>query len=44
MDAADSPETFVSTIKEFSLADEDELFALQGAGVHPLKVLGVMSG
>ncbi|MDF0589760.1 FmdE family protein [Candidatus Methanocrinis natronophilus] len=44
MDAVDSPETFVSTIKEFSLADEDELFALQGAGVHPLKVLGVMSG
>ena len=44
MDAADSPETFVSTIKEFSLANEDELFALQGAGVHPLKVLGVMSG
>jgi len=44
MDAADSPETFVSTIKEFSLENEDELLALQGAGVHPLKVLGVMSG
>ena len=44
MDAADTPETFVSTIKEFSLANEDELLALQGAGVHPLKVLGIMSG
>ena len=43
MDAADSPEEFVSTIKEFSLANNDELVALQGAGVHPLKVLGVIS-
>ena len=43
MDAADSSEEFVSTIKEFSLANNDELTALQGAGVHPLKVLGVIS-
>lgn len=43
MDAADSPEEFVSTIKEFSLANNDELMALQGAGVHPLKVLGVIN-
>jgi formylmethanofuran dehydrogenase subunit E-like metal-binding protein len=41
MDAADTPEEFVSTIKEFSLANNDELVALQGAGVNPLKVLGV---
>ena len=41
MDAADAPEEFVSTIKEFSLANNDELVALQGAGVNPLKVLGV---
>ena len=44
MDSADSPQEFVSTIKEFSLANNDELLALQGAGVHPLKVLGVISG
>ena len=41
MDAADSPEEFVSTIKEFHLESTEELQALQGAGVHPLKVLGV---
>lgn len=41
MDAADSPEEFVSTIKEFHLESTEELQVLQGAGVHPLKVLGV---
>ncbi len=44
MDAADSPEEFVSTIKEFHLENNDELLALQGAGINPLKVLGVESG
>ena len=43
MDAADSPEEFVSTIKDFDLSNNDELIALQGAGVHPLKVLGVIT-
>jgi formylmethanofuran dehydrogenase subunit E-like metal-binding protein len=41
MDAADTPENFVSTIKEFHLDNNDELVALQAAGVNPLKVLGV---
>lgn len=40
MDAANSSEEYVTAIKEFSLEDNDELIALQGAGVHPLKVLG----
>ena len=43
MDAIDSPEDFVSTIKEFSLSNNNELVALQSAGVHPLKVLGVLT-
>jgi formylmethanofuran dehydrogenase subunit E-like metal-binding protein len=41
MDSADTPENFVSTIKEFHLENNDELVALQSAGVNPLKVLGV---
>ncbi len=44
MDSADTPEDFVSTIKEFPLESMSELQALQGAGVNPLKVLGVESG
>lgn len=35
------PEMFVSTIKEFSV-DASKLAQLQGAGMHPLKVAGVM--
>ncbi len=41
MDSADTPEYYVATIKEFHLESTEELQALQGAGVHPLKVLGV---
>jgi formylmethanofuran dehydrogenase subunit E-like metal-binding protein len=37
----DQPEAFVSTIKEFSV-DADKLAQLQNAGMHPLKVAGVM--
>ncbi|MDD3564243.1 MAG: hypothetical protein PHN90_01070, partial [Methanothrix sp.] len=42
MDSADTPENYVTTIKEFHLESREELQALQSAGVHPLKVLGVM--
>jgi len=44
MDSANTPEDFVSTIKEFHLEDMGELQVLQGAGINPLKVLGVESG
>jgi formylmethanofuran dehydrogenase subunit E-like metal-binding protein len=42
MDSADTPEDSVTTIKEFHLESAEELQVLQSAGVHPLKVLGVM--
>jgi len=44
MDSAKTPEDFVSTIMEFHLYNVDELQALEGAGLNPLKVLGVENG
>ncbi|OPY48812.1 MAG: FmdE, Molybdenum formylmethanofuran dehydrogenase operon [Methanosaeta sp. PtaU1.Bin060] len=41
MEYADKPETFISTIKEFEV-DAQTLAMLQNAGMHPLKVAGVM--
>ncbi len=41
MDYVDTPEAFVSTIKEFKV-DAEKLAQLQSAGMHPLKVAGVM--
>lgn len=43
MDSASSPENFVSTIKEFHLESLNDLQVLLGAGINPLKVLGVES-
>lgn len=37
----DSPDTFVSTIKEFKV-DQEKLSLMQSAGMHPLKVAGVL--
>ena len=41
VDFWDQPELFISTIKEFPV-DSDTLSQLQSAGMHPLKVAGVM--
>lgn len=41
MDYVDRPETFISVIKEFDV-DAAKLANLQNAGMHPLKVAGVM--
>jgi formylmethanofuran dehydrogenase subunit E-like metal-binding protein len=41
MNYVDSPESFVSIIKEFKV-DAGKLAQLQNAGMHPLKVAGVM--
>lgn len=41
MEYWNQPEVFVSTIKEFSV-DASKLAQLQNAGMHPLKVAGVM--
>ena len=41
MDYTDSPESFVSTIKEFKV-DQAMLSQMQNAGMHPLKIAGVM--
>lgn len=41
MDYVDSPETFVSIIKEFKV-DASKLALLQNAGMNPLKVAGVL--
>jgi len=41
MDYVDTPQAFVSTIKEFKV-DAEKLAQLQSAGMHPLKVAGVM--
>jgi formylmethanofuran dehydrogenase subunit E-like metal-binding protein len=41
MDYVDTPEAFVSTIKEFKV-DQATLSQLQNAGMHPLKVAGVL--
>ena len=41
MDYADKPEAFISVIKEFKV-DAAMLAQLQNAGMHPLKVAGVM--
>ncbi len=41
MDYVDTPQAFVSTIKEFKV-DTEKLAQLQSAGMHPLKVAGVM--
>ena len=37
----DSPDSFVSTIKEFKV-DQEKLSLMQNAGMHPLKVAGVL--
>jgi len=41
MDYADKPEAFISVIKEFKV-DAAMLAQLQNAGMHPLKVAGVI--
>jgi len=41
MDYADKPETFISIIKEFKV-DAAMLVKMQNAGMHPLKVAGVL--
>ncbi len=41
MDYADKPEAFISVLKEFKV-DAAMLAQLQNAGMHPLKVAGVM--
>jgi len=41
MDYTDSPDSFVSTIKEFKV-DQATLSLMQNAGMHPLKVAGVL--
>lgn len=41
MDYVDKPETFISVIKEFDV-DAAKLANLQNAGMHPLKVAGVL--
>ncbi len=41
MDYRDNPEAFVSTIKEFKV-DASKLAQLENAGMHPLKVAGVL--
>ena len=41
MDYADKPETFISIIKEFKV-DAATLANLENAGMHPLKIAGVM--
>jgi hypothetical protein len=41
MDYVDKPETFISVLKEFTV-DSAKLAMLQNAGMHPLKVAGVM--
>ncbi|MCX6677371.1 MAG: FmdE family protein [Methanothrix sp.] len=41
MDYVDKPETFINVIKEFDV-DAAKLAMLQNAGMHPLKVAGVM--
>lgn len=41
MDYTDKPESFVSTIKEFEV-DQAALSLMQNAGIHPLKVAGVL--
>jgi formylmethanofuran dehydrogenase subunit E-like metal-binding protein len=41
MDYVDTPEALVITIKEFKV-DAGKLAQLQNAGMHPLKVAGVM--
>ena len=41
MDYVDKPETFITVIKEFDV-DAAKLANLQNAGMHPLKVAGVM--
>jgi hypothetical protein len=41
MDYTDSPESLVSTIKEFKV-DQAMLSQMQNAGMHLLKIAGVM--
>jgi hypothetical protein len=41
MGYTDSPESLVSTIKEFKV-DQAMISQMQNAGMHPLKVAGVM--
>jgi len=41
MDYLDRPEAFVSTIKELKV-DQEKLAMMQNAGMHPLKVVGVL--
>ncbi|MFZ3111720.1 hypothetical protein [Methanothrix sp.] len=41
MDYTESPESLVSTIKEFKV-DQAMISQMQNAGMHPLKVAGVM--
>lgn len=41
MDYVDKPETFITVIKEFNV-DAAKLALLQNAGMHPLKVAGVL--
>jgi len=42
MDYLDRPETFISTIKTFTVESPDEIEKLKSAGVNPLVELGIM--
>ena len=42
MDYLDKPETFVSTLKTFTVESPDEIEKLKSAGVNPLVELGIM--
>jgi hypothetical protein len=44
MDYLDSPETFVSTLKRFTVDSPAEIEKLKSAGVNPLVELGIMPG
>jgi hypothetical protein len=41
MDYYDQPEAFITVLKEFKV-DAAKLAQMQNAGMHPLKVAGVM--
>jgi hypothetical protein len=42
MDYLDRPETFVSTLKRFTVESPGEIEKLKSAGVNPLVELGIM--
>ena len=44
MDCLDDPEMLISTIKEVTIENSDELMKLRCAGTNPLAELGIMPG